>query len=103
MWSLRDKILALFYKRYLKTIVLSGVIILLISIAISIIITFTSKYLDANQSERDKSTKCKSYRALEEIAVSIYQSDPDGGEWLAKAKEAETRRKQHKCSQLVIN
>ena len=103
MWSLRDKILALFYKRYLKTIVLSGVIILLISIAISIIITFTSKYLDANQSERDKSTKCKSYRALEEIAVSIYKNDPSGDEWLEKATEAETRRKQHKCSQIIIN
>ena len=95
--------MALFYKRYLKIILLSGVIILLISVLIGLIITFTSKQLDANQSERDNSTKCKSYRALEEIAVSIYQSDPGGGEWLVKAKEAETRRKQHKCSQVVIN
>ena len=95
--------MALFYKRYLKTIALSGVIILLISIAISIIITSTFKYLDSNQSERDKSTKCKSYRALEEIAVSLYKNDPSGDEWLEKATEAETRKKQHKCSQIIIN
>ena len=93
----------LFYKRYLKIILFSGTIILLISVLIGLIITFTSKHLEANQSERDNGTKCKSYRALEEIAVSIYQSDPDGDEWLVKAKEAEIRRKQHKCSQVVIN
>ena len=81
---------------------LSGIIILLISVLIGITITLTSRHLEANQSERDSGTKCKSYRALEEIAVSIYQSDPGGGEWLVKAKEAETRRKQHKCSPVVI-
>ena len=91
------------YKRYLKIILFSGIIILLICVLFVLIITLTSNHLEANQSERDNSTKCKSYRALEEIAVSIYQSDPGGGEWLAKAKEAETRRKQHKCSQVVIN
>ena len=93
----------LLYRRYLKIILFSGLIILLITVLIGLVITLTSKHLEANQSERDNSTKCKSYRALEEIAVSIYQSDPGGGEWLAKAKEAETRRKQHKCSQAVIN
>ena len=93
----------LFYKRYLKIILFSGTIILLITVLIGLIITFTSKHLEANQSERDNGTKCKSYRALEEIAVSIYQSEPDGDEWLAKAKEAEIRRKQHKCSQIIIN
>jgi hypothetical protein len=95
--------LALLYRRYLKKILISGIIILLISVLIGLTITLTSRHLEANQSERDSGTKCKSYRALEEIAVSIYQSDPDGDEWLAKTKEAEIRRKQHKCSQVVID
>ena len=59
-------------------------------------------YLVAQQAERDNSTKCKSYRALESIAFAMYREDPNGVEWLSKAREAETRRKQHKCSQLVL-
>ena len=61
------------------------------------------KYLLAQQVERDNSTKCKSYRALESIAVAMYREDPNGVEWLSKAREAETRREQHKCSQLVLD
>ena len=60
------------------------------------------KYFVAQQAERDNSTKCKSYRALESIAFAMYREDPNGVEWLSKAREAETRRKQHKCSQLVL-
>ena len=59
-------------------------------------------YFVAQQAERDNSTKCKSYRALESIAFAMYREDPNGVEWLSKAREAETRRKQHKCSQLVL-
>ena len=95
--------MALLNKGHLKVIIFSGIVILLISVLLGLIITFTPKYLEAKQSERDNSTKCKSYRALEEIAVSIYRSDPNGGDWRSKANEAETRRKQHKCSQVVIN
>ncbi len=60
-------------------------------------------YFESQQAERDSTTKCQSYRALEKIAVAIYREDPDGDEWLAKAKEAEIRRKQHRCSPLRVN
>ena len=68
-----------------------------------LIYALTPKYLETQQAERDNSTKCKSYRALESIAVALYREDPEGTEWLPKAKEAEKRRKQHKCSQLVLD
>ena len=46
------------------------------------------KYLEIKQIERDDTTKCKSYRALENIAAAKYRNDPDESEWLSKAKEA---------------
>ena len=61
------------------------------------------KYFEAQQVERDNSTKCKSYRALESIAASMYREDTEDTEWLSKVREAETRRKQHKCSQFVLD
>ena len=61
------------------------------------------KYFEAQQVERDNSPKCKSYRALDSIAASMYREDPEDTEWLSKVREAETRRKQHKCSQLVLD
>ena len=64
---------------------------------------FAPNYFERQQAERDNTTKCKSYRALEKIAVAMYREDPDGNEWLSKAKEAEMRRKQYRCSQLRVN
>lgn len=68
-----------------------------------LIYVLAPKYFVAQQVERDNSTKCKSYRALESIAVAMYREDPNGVEWLSKEREAETRREQHKCSQLVLD
>ena len=68
-----------------------------------LIYALAPKYFETQQAERDNSTKCKSYRALESIAAALYREDPEGTEWLSKAKEAEKRRKQHKCSQLILN
>ena len=60
------------------------------------------KYLEAKQIERDDTSKCKSYRALENIAAAMYRNDPDGSEWLSKAKEAEISCNQHKCSRIIV-
>ena len=76
--------------------------LLLMTVVGGLIHVLAPKYFVAHQAERDNSTKCKSYRALESIAFAMYREDPDGVEWLSKAREAETRRKQHKCSQLVL-
>ena len=76
--------------------------ILLCSVFIGLAFIIIPKYLETKQIERDGTTKCKSYRALEEIAVAMYRNDPEGADWLLKAKEAEIRRKQHKCSQVIF-
>ena len=68
-----------------------------------LIYALAPKYFETQQAERDNSIKCKSYRALESIAAALYREDPEGTEWLSKAKEAEKRRKQHKCSQLILD
>ena len=77
--------------------------LLLMTVLGGLIYVPAPKYFVAQQAERDNSTKCKSYRALESIAVAMYREDPNGVEWQSKAREAETRRKQHKCSQLVLD
>ena len=63
-----------------------------------LIITATSKYLENEQTQRDNSTKCKSYRALAKIAAAYYQNDPDGDGWLSKSNEASLRQKQYRCT-----
>ena len=77
--------------------------LLLMTVLGGLIYVLAPKYFVAQQVERDNSTKCKSYRALESIAVAMYREDPNGVEWLSKAREAETRREQHKCSQLILD
>ena len=77
--------------------------LLLMTVLGGLIYVLAPKYFATQQAKRDNSTKCKSYRALESIAVALYREDPEGTEWLSKAKEAEKRRKQHKCSQLVLD
>ena len=89
-------------KNYMKIIIIIC-LILLVTVLGGLIYVIAPKYFEAQQVERDNSTKCKSYRALESIAAAMYREDPEGTEWLSKAREAETRRKQHKCSQLVLD
>lgn len=100
-WVRMELKLTILQNKYKKLLIISGIVILML-ILIGLIATITPKYLAAKQIERDSTTKCKSYRALEEIAVSIYKNDPSGSDWLSKAKEAEARRKQHKCSQIIL-
>ena len=89
-------------KDYMKIIIIICSI-LLMTVLGSLIYVIAPKYFEAQQVERDNSKKCKSYQALESIAAAMYREDPEGTEWLSKAREAETRRKQHKCSQLVLD
>ena len=86
----------------LKKIIIIICLIFLIFIVGGLIYAVAPKYFEHQQAGRDNTTKCKSYRALEQIAVSIYREDPEGSEWLSKAKEAETRRKQYRCSQFNL-
>ena len=86
-------------KDYMKIIIIICSI-LLMTVLGGLVYVVAPRYFEAQQVERDNSTKCKSYRALESIAASMYREDP---EWLSKVREAETRRKQHKCSQLVLD
>lgn len=94
--------MAIFQKKQKKLLVIIISMILSFSIFAGLAFIIIPKYLEIKQIERDDTTKCKSYRALEEIAVAMYRNDPDGADWLLKAKEAETRRKQHKCSQVIF-
>ena len=94
--------MTIFQKKQKKLLVIIISRILSFSIFAGLAFIIIPKYLEIKQIERDDTTKCKSYRALEEIAVAMYRNDPDGADWLLKAKEAETRRKQHKCSQVIF-
>ena len=94
--------MTIFQKKQKKLLVIIISMILSFSIFAGLAFIIIPKYLEIKQIERDDTTKCKSYRALEEIAVAMYRNNPDGADWLLKAKEAETRRKQHKCSQVIF-
>ena len=87
-------------KKYKKLLIV--LCLVLISALGGLMVIITPKYLHVKQIERDDTTKCKSYRALENIAATMYRNDPDGSEWLSKSKEAEIRRNQHKCSQIIV-
>ena len=100
---MRYNILVIFEKKNRKMMMVSCLVITIILLLIAGIVTITPKYLESRQMERDTSTKCKSYRALEQIAASIYKNNPNGSDWIIKSTEAETRRKQYKCSQVIIN
>ena len=50
----------------------------------------------------DNSTKCKSYRALVEIAAAYYNNNPEGTDWIQKRNEAEKRKEQYGCSDHIL-
>ena len=87
-----------FVKKNTKLILLTVLMILLIASLMGLIINATSKYLQNEQTQRDNSTKCKSYRALAEIAAAYYENDPGGDDWLSKSNEASLRQKQYRCT-----
>ena len=83
--------------------------IILITLAISIALCalggsayyYIPKYFEAKQKNRDSTRKCKSYRALAEIAYGLYKEDPTGTEWQEKFDEAEKRQAQYKCTPVI--
>ena len=88
--------------KYKKLIILIFTVSLIIIISSTLIILFASKYLDDAQSSRDNSTKCKSYRALVEIAAAYYTNNPEGSDWIQKRNEAEKRKEQYGCSDHIL-
>ena len=85
-----------------KLVILIFTFSLMIIILSTLIILFASKYLDDAQSSRDNSTKCKSYRALVEIAAAYYNNNPEGTDWIQKRNEAEKRKEQYGCSDHIL-
>ena len=88
--------------KYKKLVILIFTFSLMIIILSTLIILFASKYLDDAQSSRDNSTKCKSYRALVEIAAAYYNNNPEGTDWIQKRNEAEKRKEQYGCSDHIL-
>ena len=88
--------------KYKKLIIVTFTFSLMIIILSTLIIFFASKYLDDAQSKRDNSTKCKSYRALVEIAAAYYNNNPEGTDWIQKRNEAEKRKEQYGCSDHIF-
>ena len=73
LWTLirfkGQKTLTIFQKKQKKLLVIIISMILSFSIFAGLAFIIIPKYLEIKQIERDDTTKCKSYRALEEIAV----------------------------------
>ena len=59
-----------------------------------------SPFQEAKSGNHDR-RKCKSYRALAEIAYGLYKEDPDGTEWQEKFEEAQKRQAQYKCTSVI--
>jgi hypothetical protein len=90
-----------FLKNKLKTIIISLSICIISSVIVVAGYHFIPRYFEAKQEDRDSSRKCKSYRALAEIAYGLYKADPEGTEWQEKFEEAQKRQAQHKCTTVI--
>lgn len=90
-----------FLKNKLKIIIISLSVVISTAAIIGAGYHFIPRYFDAKQEDRDSSRKCKSYRALAEIAYGLYQADPEGTEWQEKFEEAQKRQAQHKCTTVI--
>ena len=62
---------------------------------------YVPKYFEAKQKDGILHGKCKSYRALAEIAYGLYKEDPTGPEWQEKFEEAQKRQAQYKCTPVI--
>ena len=91
----------IFLKSKLKIIIISLSVVISASAIIVAGYHFIPRYFDAKQEDRDSSRKCKSYRALAEIAYGLYKADPEGTEWQEKFEEAQKRQAQHKCTTVI--
>ena len=90
-----------FLKNKLKIIIISLSVVISVAAIIGAGYHFIPRYFDAKQEDRDSSRKCKSYRALAEIAYGLYKADPEGTEWQEKFDEAQKRQAQHKCTTVI--
>ena len=90
-----------FLKNKLKIIIISLSVVISMSAIIGSGYHFIPRYFEAKQEDRDSSRKCKSYRALAEIAYGLYKADPEGTEWQEKFEEAQKRQAQHKCTTVI--
>ena len=90
-----------FFKNKLKIIIISLSVVISAAAIIGAGYHFIPRYFDAKQEDRDSSRKCKSYRALAEIAYGLYKADPEGTEWQEKFEEAQKRQAQHKCTTVI--
>ena len=91
----------IFLKNKLKIIIISLSVVISTAAIIGAGYHFIPRYFDAKQEDRDSSRKCKSYRALAEIAYGLYKADPEGTEWQEKFEEAQKRQAQHKCTTVI--
>ena len=91
----------IFLKNKLKIIIISFSVIISAAAIIGAGYHFIPRYFEAKQEDRDSSRKCKSYRALAEIAYGLYKTDPEGSEWQEKFEEAQKRQAQHKCTTVI--
>lgn len=90
-----------FLKNKLKIIIISLSVVISTAAIIGAGYHFIPRYFDAKQEDRNSSRKCKSYRALAEIAYGLYKADPEGTEWQEKFEEAQKRQAQHKCTTVI--
>ena len=90
-----------FLKRKLKVILITLILCVGISAIGSAAYYYVPKYFEAKQKDRDSTRKCKSYRALAEIAYGLYIEDPTGSDWQKKFEEAQKRQVQYKCSPVI--
>ena len=90
-----------FLKNKFKIIIISLIVVISAFAIVGAGYHFIPQYFEAKQEERDSSRKCKSYRALAEIAYGLYKADPEGTEWQEKFEEAQKRQAQHKCTTVI--
>jgi hypothetical protein len=90
-----------FLKNKFKIIIISLSVFIIASVIVAAGYHFIPRYFEAKQEDRDSSRKCKSYRALAEIAYGLYKADPEGTEWQEKFEEAQKRQAQHKCTTVI--
>ena len=90
-----------FLKRKLKIILITLIVCLSVSALGGAAYYYVPKYFEAKQKDRDSTRKCKSYRALAEIAYGLYKEDPTGPEWQEKFEEAQKRQAQYKCTPVI--
>ena len=90
-----------FLKRNLKIILTALILCLSVSALGAAAYYYVPKYFEAKQKDRDSTRKCKSYRALAEIAYGLYKEDPTGPEWQEKFEEAQKRQAQYKCTPVI--